>query len=211
MLSLFQFETGKQIGADPSWIVALQAVGGAAGNMICVHNIVAASAVAGLVGKEGLVIRKTVYGFLYYALFAGSLGYAIVSWSSHKSIFNIGTLLVLSIWIAAIVLIWLSGRGTAASPASTSAEPESESPPEKPSDKKPSDKEPAETAVTREKPGAEKASLPRESPSQDPLPKSDLKQESAPVSKRIQPKPHKSEAEAESKSDDSENNPHKDS
>ena len=60
------------------WVVALQAVGGAAGNTICVHNVVAASAVAGLVGQEGAVIRKTLPVFFYYALIAGSLGYAIV-------------------------------------------------------------------------------------------------------------------------------------
>jgi len=109
MLSLFQFNTGQEIGVNPAWVVALQAVGGAAGNMICVHNVVAASAVAGLVGKEGTVIRKTVWGFLYYALFAGSLGYAIVSWT-EQGFFNIGTLIVIAIWGTAAVLIILSGR-----------------------------------------------------------------------------------------------------
>jgi lactate permease len=78
MFSLFQFHMGQRIGADPTWIVALQAVGGAAGNMICVHNVVAASAVVGLVGREGLVIRKTLIPFVYYAGLAGVLGYAIV-------------------------------------------------------------------------------------------------------------------------------------
>lgn len=75
MLSAFQFEVGKEIGADPLWIVALQAVGGAAGNTICVHNVVAASAVVGLSGKEGTVIRKTLVVFLYYALLTGTVGY----------------------------------------------------------------------------------------------------------------------------------------
>ncbi|MFT5105523.1 MAG: lactate permease, partial [Pseudoalteromonas tetraodonis] len=81
MFSLFQFGVGERIGADPSWVVALQAVGGAAGNIICVHNVVAASAVVGLVGKEGLVIRKTLPAFLYYALFAGLLGFVIIRMS----------------------------------------------------------------------------------------------------------------------------------
>lgn len=82
MFSLFQFQTGVRIGvADPSWIVALQAVGGAAGNVICVHNVVAACAVVGLVGREGTVIRKTLPVFLYYALLAGVLGYVIVWWT----------------------------------------------------------------------------------------------------------------------------------
>ena len=59
MFSLFQFSVGEKIGVDPAWVVALQAVGGAAGNTICVHNVVAALAVVGLVGREGMVIRKT--------------------------------------------------------------------------------------------------------------------------------------------------------
>jgi lactate permease len=79
MFSLFQFGVGQRISVDPTWVVALQAVGGAAGNMICVHNVVAAGAVVGLVGREGAVIRKTIPPFLYYALAAGLIGFAIVS------------------------------------------------------------------------------------------------------------------------------------
>ncbi|MCH2203635.1 MAG: L-lactate permease [Fuerstiella sp.] len=74
MLSPMQFEVGQQIGTDPFWVVALQAVGGAAGNTICVHNVVAALAVAGMVGREGLVIRRTLLVFVYYAGTAGILG-----------------------------------------------------------------------------------------------------------------------------------------
>lgn len=77
MLSRTQFDIGLQIRADPFWIVALQAVGGAAGNTICVHNVVAASAVAGLVGREGIVIRRTLPIFCYYAVAAGLLGLLI--------------------------------------------------------------------------------------------------------------------------------------
>lgn len=94
--SLFQFGVGQRIGVDPTWIVALQAVGGAAGNIICVHNVVAASAVVGLLGKEGIVIRKTLPAFIYYALMSGSIGYAIV-WSSTKSLLNLGTLMAVSV------------------------------------------------------------------------------------------------------------------
>lgn len=79
MLSMFQFEVGQQIQCDPFWIVALQAVGGAAGNTICVHNVVAASAVVGLVGREGQIIRRTLPVFLYYASFAGLLGLLITA------------------------------------------------------------------------------------------------------------------------------------
>ena len=55
-------------------IVALQAVGAAAGNMIAIHNIVAASATVGLLGQEGKTLRKTVIPTLYYVTVAGVLG-----------------------------------------------------------------------------------------------------------------------------------------
>ncbi len=58
--SLFQFSTAEQIGANPEVTVAAQAVGGAAGNMVTIHNVVAASATVGLLGREGDLIRKTI-------------------------------------------------------------------------------------------------------------------------------------------------------
>jgi lactate permease len=79
MFALFQFDVGLRIGADPLWIVALQAVGGAAGNTICVHNVVTASAVVGIVGREGIIIRKTLIVFAYYVILAGLIGMLIVS------------------------------------------------------------------------------------------------------------------------------------
>ena len=82
MFSLFQFGVGERIGVNPTWVVALQAVGGAAGNMICVHNVVAASAVVGLLGREGIVIRKTLFPFVYYATFTGLLGFLILTFGS---------------------------------------------------------------------------------------------------------------------------------
>ena len=99
MFSLFQFGVGERILVDPIWIVALQAVGGASGNIICVHNVVAASAVAGLVGKEGAVIRKTLLPFLYYALITGSIGYGIVNFANGvlNAGFIVAALIVLAI------------------------------------------------------------------------------------------------------------------
>jgi len=77
MFSLFQFTTALKIGAIPGVIVALQAVGGAAGNMICIHNVVAASAVVGLLGREGLLIRKTLIPMIYYILVAALIGFVL--------------------------------------------------------------------------------------------------------------------------------------
>ena len=73
MFSLFQFLTAQKIQVYPLLIVAAQAVGGAAGNMITVHNVVAASATVGLVGREGSLIRKTILPSSFYCLLAGSL------------------------------------------------------------------------------------------------------------------------------------------
>ena len=74
MFSLFQFATAIKTGVVPGIIVSLQAVGGAAGNMICVHNVVAASAVVGLLGKEGHLIRKTLIPMIYYLIVAAAVG-----------------------------------------------------------------------------------------------------------------------------------------
>lgn len=82
MFSLFQFSTAEGIGLDAAGagiVVSLQAVGGAAGNMITVHNVVAAAATVGLLGKEGLIIRKTIIPMVYYVGAAGLLGMAIIA------------------------------------------------------------------------------------------------------------------------------------
>ena len=55
-------------------MVSLQAVGAAAGNMIAIHNVVAASATVGLMGREGEILRKTIIPTLYYVLLVGLLG-----------------------------------------------------------------------------------------------------------------------------------------
>ena len=81
MFSLFQFSTAEQIGlgaAGAALVVTLQAVGGAAGNMICVHNVVAASATVGLVDREGEIIRKTLIPMAYYVVQAGLIGTALI-------------------------------------------------------------------------------------------------------------------------------------
>ena len=115
MFSEFQFEMGQRISVDPTWIVALQAVGGAAGNMICVHNVVAASAVVGLLGREGSVIRLTLIPFIYYALLPGAVGYFIV-WRADSGLINAGSLLVLAIAATAIWIIARYGRRPAGTP-----------------------------------------------------------------------------------------------
>ncbi len=66
MFSQFQFEVAQTLTISSVVIIALQAVGAAAGNMIAIHNVVAASATVGLLGREGATLRKTVLPTLYY-------------------------------------------------------------------------------------------------------------------------------------------------
>lgn len=74
MLSQFQFGVGDALGISTALMVALQAVGAAAGNMIAIHNVVAASATVGLLDQEGETLRKTVIPTIYYCLISGLLG-----------------------------------------------------------------------------------------------------------------------------------------
>ncbi|UVO17398.1 L-lactate permease [Stutzerimonas stutzeri] len=73
MLSQFQFGVAQNLGISGALIVAAQAVGAAAGNMVAIHNVVAASATVGLLGREGTTLRKTVWPTLYYVLVSGLL------------------------------------------------------------------------------------------------------------------------------------------
>ncbi len=74
MFSAFQFGVAEKLAMSTVMIVALQAVGAAAGNMVAIHNVVAASATVGLLGKEGETLRKTILPTVYYLLVVGLLG-----------------------------------------------------------------------------------------------------------------------------------------
>jgi lactate permease len=78
MFSLFQYGVANNLEMSPTWILALQAVGAAAGNMIAIHNVVAASSTVGLWGKEGNVLRKTIFPTLYYLLITGLIGFILI-------------------------------------------------------------------------------------------------------------------------------------
>ncbi len=73
LFGLFQFDAAQQIGAPTQIVVAAQAVGGAIGNLIAIHNVVAALTVVGLMGEEGRVIRLELIPVLYYGVFTGIL------------------------------------------------------------------------------------------------------------------------------------------
>jgi lactate permease len=74
MFSLFQFGVAENLSMPASMLVSLGAVGAAAGNMIAIHNVVAASATVGILGKEGEVMRMTLIPTFYYLIALGILG-----------------------------------------------------------------------------------------------------------------------------------------
>ncbi|MDC5842315.1 L-lactate permease [Vibrio europaeus] len=74
MFSQFQFEVAQTLTISSAVVVALQAVGAAAGNMIAIHNVVAASATVGLLGREGATLRKTIIPTIYYLVVTGIIG-----------------------------------------------------------------------------------------------------------------------------------------
>lgn len=79
----FQWDVANALKFSPLGhyvILAAQGAGGAMGNMICIHNIVAACAVLGMIGHEGSILRRTFWPFLLYGIPVGLVaGYLIAS------------------------------------------------------------------------------------------------------------------------------------
>lgn len=73
LFGTFQYGVADSIGTPRTIMLGAQAVGGAIGNLIAVHNVVAALAVVGLVGEEGRVIRLELIPLLYYGTATGIL------------------------------------------------------------------------------------------------------------------------------------------
>jgi len=71
--SQFQFTVAQQIDVPTQLVVGAQAVGGAMGNLVAIHNVVAALATVGLVGQEGRIMRLNLIPLLYYASGVGLL------------------------------------------------------------------------------------------------------------------------------------------
>lgn len=74
LFALFQYTVAGELGLEHAVIVSLQTVGGSLGNMICVHNIIAACATVGLVGVEGLLVKRNLVPLIITVLIAGVVG-----------------------------------------------------------------------------------------------------------------------------------------
>jgi lactate permease len=74
LFGMFQYDAATALELPHMVIVGLQAVGGAVGNMVSVHNVVAASATVGIVGMEGIIMRRNLIPVFYYCLVTGVMG-----------------------------------------------------------------------------------------------------------------------------------------
>jgi lactate permease len=78
LFSLFQYSLAENLEISRIIVVSLQNVGGAIGNMIGIHNIIAVCATVGLVGVEGLIIKRNIVPVIIYAVFAGIIGMLLI-------------------------------------------------------------------------------------------------------------------------------------
>jgi lactate permease len=68
-----QDSIAAQMSLERTTILALQSVGGAMGNMVAIHNIVAVCSVLGLSNAEGEILKKTVGPMLVYGAIAAMM------------------------------------------------------------------------------------------------------------------------------------------
>lgn len=79
LFSNLQFDTATVLGLNTVYVMAMQCVGAAVGNMVCINNAVAASATIGTTGKEGKLIRINAIPMLIYALVTVALFYVVLT------------------------------------------------------------------------------------------------------------------------------------
>ena len=65
-----QLSTAETTGLSVALILALQSVGGAMGNMVCINNIVAVSSVLNIQNQEGTIIKTTIIPMVIYGIIA---------------------------------------------------------------------------------------------------------------------------------------------
>jgi len=69
----FQQSSAQRLGLSVTGLLGAQGFGAAVGNIICPHNIIAASATVHLSGKEGEVLKRTLGVMFIYTLLGGLL------------------------------------------------------------------------------------------------------------------------------------------
>jgi len=79
-----QTAIADQLALPLTTILALQSVGASMGNMVCINNIVAVTAVLGLQNRDGDILKRTVLVMGIFAVIAGVLGVLLVNLYSAK-------------------------------------------------------------------------------------------------------------------------------
>ena len=65
-----QQSIAQTTGLNVNLTLALQSVGGAMGNMVCLNNIIAVCTILGITNAEGSIIKKTVVPMFIYGVIA---------------------------------------------------------------------------------------------------------------------------------------------
>ncbi|MFD0965539.1 lactate permease LctP family transporter [Seminibacterium arietis] len=73
-----QVSTAEITGLSATLVLALQSVGGAMGNMVCINNIVAVSSVLNIQNQEGTIIKRTVVPMIVYGVIAALVAVLII-------------------------------------------------------------------------------------------------------------------------------------
>lgn len=79
LFSNLQFNTATVLELPTVFIISMQCVGAAVGNMVCINNAVAASATIGTVGREGKLIKMNVVPMLIYTLVTVAFFYLMLA------------------------------------------------------------------------------------------------------------------------------------
>lgn len=74
-----QFNTATVLDIPAVFIISMQCVGAAVGNMVCINNAVAASATIGVVGREGKLIKKNAIPMVIYTLVTVAIFYIVLA------------------------------------------------------------------------------------------------------------------------------------
>lgn len=73
-----QYDVATSVGLPVLTILSMQVLGSAIGNMICVHNVVAASAVVKLKNQEGKIIKLTLIPAIIYGILVAIVGFLMI-------------------------------------------------------------------------------------------------------------------------------------
>jgi lactate permease len=78
LFSLFQYSIADHLGISHIITVSLQNVGGALGNLINVQKVVTGCAAVGLIGIEGIIIKRNLVPLLFFVILTGIIGLILV-------------------------------------------------------------------------------------------------------------------------------------